>query len=280
MTSGVQASEDRIPWEAHSGSQQRASGPAILSPGENRFADGSPQPVSGLVPQLEDGLPVSSDPSSHGHHQTEPPSGKVLAPEPEPPRRAHAISAPAEVHHPHRPLSHQAPQPEYSLNVKSIGPSAPVPVPATNLELDTTAPLRAMRDHTDSEALVALESLREEASSRQSVQSLSVPPSRPEPVPLQPPTGGQAATETGENIWGQSFKVEWIKTERLPFYRTRHLRNPWNHGREVKVSRDGTELEPTVGRELLVEWDRPPPDPGEIMKTAGAGRRSGRPAPP
>ena len=57
--------------------------------------------------------------------------------------------------------------------------------------------------------------------------------------------------------WGREFKIEWIRTERLPFHRTRHLRNPWNHDREVKVSRDGTELEPTVGERLLEEWDKP-----------------------
>lgn len=56
--------------------------------------------------------------------------------------------------------------------------------------------------------------------------------------------------------WGEPFKLEWIKTDRLPFYRTRHLRNPWNHDREIKVSRDGTELEPNVGQALLEEWDR------------------------
>ena len=53
------------------------------------------------------------------------------------------------------------------------------------------------------------------------------------------------------------FRIEWIRTVSLPFFRTRPLRNPWNHGREVKISRDGTELEPSVGRQLLDEWDRP-----------------------
>ncbi|KZT11880.1 uncharacterized protein LAESUDRAFT_618092, partial [Laetiporus sulphureus 93-53] len=58
-----------------------------------------------------------------------------------------------------------------------------------------------------------------------------------------------------ERLPGNPFKVQWVRTERLPFYRTRHLRNPWNHDREVKVSRDGTELEPSVGQALLDEWD-------------------------
>ncbi|KAG7571176.1 hypothetical protein FFLO_00849 [Filobasidium floriforme] len=55
---------------------------------------------------------------------------------------------------------------------------------------------------------------------------------------------------------GTVFDVEWVKTGVLPFHRLRHLRNPWNQDKEVKVSRDGTELEPTVGALLLAEWDK------------------------
>lgn len=36
-----------------------------------------------------------------------------------------------------------------------------------------------------------------------------------------------------------------------PFGRTHGLRNPWNGNREVKVARDGTEIEPKVGRDLI-----------------------------
>ncbi|KAJ7643607.1 hypothetical protein FB45DRAFT_278656 [Roridomyces roridus] len=50
----------------------------------------------------------------------------------------------------------------------------------------------------------------------------------------------------------QSFALQWICTEWLPFTRTRHIRNPWNSGREVKVSRDGTE--PGGAQALLEEW--------------------------
>ncbi|KAG0650857.1 Splicing factor [Hyphodiscus hymeniophilus] len=50
--------------------------------------------------------------------------------------------------------------------------------------------------------------------------------------------------------WGKPFKIEWISTTRLPFYRTRGLRNPWNSNREVKIARDGTELETAIGRRL------------------------------
>ena len=68
--------------------------------------------------------------------------------------------------------------------------------------------------------------------------------------------------------WGREFKIEWLRTERLPFHRTRHLRNPWNHDREVKVSRDGTELEPSVGQRLLDEWDTLPPQAKESPTTS------------
>jgi len=58
--------------------------------------------------------------------------------------------------------------------------------------------------------------------------------------------------------WGKPFKIEWISTTRLPFYRTRGLRNPWNSNREVKIARDGTELETSIGRRLLGLFHRVP----------------------
>lgn len=57
--------------------------------------------------------------------------------------------------------------------------------------------------------------------------------------------------------FGKSFKIEWVCTDRLPFYRTRGLRNPWNANREVKIARDGTELEPSVGRRLVSMFLKP-----------------------
>ncbi|KAF2737858.1 hypothetical protein EJ04DRAFT_520894 [Polyplosphaeria fusca] len=56
--------------------------------------------------------------------------------------------------------------------------------------------------------------------------------------------------------WGKPFKIEWISTNRLPFYRTRGLRNPWNANREVKIARDGTELETSVGERLIQMFHR------------------------
>lgn len=57
--------------------------------------------------------------------------------------------------------------------------------------------------------------------------------------------------ETEAQSFGKPFRIEWQSTERVLFHRTRGLRNPWNANREVKIARDGTEIEPTVGRKLI-----------------------------
>ncbi|GAB7343988.1 hypothetical protein MBLNU457_1920t1 [Dothideomycetes sp. NU457] len=62
--------------------------------------------------------------------------------------------------------------------------------------------------------------------------------------------------ENASQDWGKPFRIEWISTARVPFYRTRGLRNPWN-ANEVKIARDGTELEPSVGRKLVAMFHRP-----------------------
>ncbi|KIL66780.1 hypothetical protein M378DRAFT_160279 [Amanita muscaria Koide BX008] len=80
-----------------------------------------------------------------------------------------------------------------------------------------------------------------------------------------------------EHTWGRPFRVEWLSTERLPFYRIRHLRNPWNHEREVKVSRDGTELEPMVGQQLIDEWHglaTAPAESGPVSAKRAFGKRN------
>jgi hypothetical protein len=97
-----------------------------------------------------------------------------------------------------------------------------------------------------------------------------------EPENVQSPGQVDGTTEKrAEELptWGEPFQLQWIKTERLPFYRTRHLRNPWNHDREVKVSRDGTELEPSVGEALLEEWDR---EVGEALPTEKIAQQPGQ----
>jgi hypothetical protein len=83
--------------------------------------------------------------------------------------------------------------------------------------------------------------------------------------------GASTAESAQEGVetkaWGKPFKLEWLSTSRLPFYRTRGVRNPWNSNREVKIARDGTELEPTVGRKLIGLFNRvQSPAPGPTMR--------------
>lgn len=42
----------------------------------------------------------------------------------------------------------------------------------------------------------------------------------------------------GNNPWGRSFKVKWLRLHDLPFQKTLHLKNPLNDYKPVKISRD------------------------------------------
>ena len=64
-----------------------------------------------------------------------------------------------------------------------------------------------------------------------------------------------------EKSWGKPFRIAWVSTARVPFYRTRGLRNSWNANREVKIARDGTELETSVGARLVLMFHRGGPSP-------------------
>ncbi len=126
-------------------------------------------------------------------------------------------------------------------------------MPSVEFELDPQAPLRAMRTGANSS------------------EEWSTSPSPFIPEEDQQ-TDGDVDADTGlqddpETTWGDCFKVEWLCTERLPFYWSRNLRNPWNHDREVKISRDGTELEPSVGEKLLDAWQVMRAEGGEIPHT-------------
>ena len=82
---------------------------------------------------------------------------------------------------------------------------------------------------------------------------------------------------SGTQAFGKPFKIEWLSTNRLPFYRTRGLRNPWNANREVKIARDGTELETSVGRRLIQMFHRPITNPNMPQPMPGMGLPMGYP---
>ncbi|XP_034565378.1 3'-5' RNA helicase YTHDC2 isoform X2 [Notolabrus celidotus] len=55
---------------------------------------------------------------------------------------------------------------------------------------------------------------------------------------------------------GGVFSMEWIHRESLPFHCSQHIINPWNDHKKVQISRDGQELEPHAGGQLLLLWER------------------------
>jgi len=187
-------------------------------------------------------------------------------------------SAPAELGPARRKFTAGTPQAKQSLGTDLIFdyPTAAEYMSSENqglpdgFELDPNAPARAQRnldeDQLPGVALQpALHVVTEEDD--KSRDQTDVPVDERERV-LKP-------DETEREGWGESFKIEWLCTDRLPFYRTRHLRNPWNHDREIKVSRDGTELEPSVGQQLLDEWKSLAAESAADVdrETAGAARR-------
>lgn len=283
MTSGIQHQDeqsDRIPWASHpqavparSADPPPSSVPRshILSPSDGRYEE-SPQPLSATQETKYSLASVNDAPSSLGRTRLSDPA---------------TLSAPPEIGRPHQRLSYGPTHPELSLNVPPIPPA--ISVPQTKFELDTTAPARAVRSSVPTPERQLSEKDRDLTPVAE--DALKAEPERPKPSPLQrhgrmpediatAPEPVSPAEAGDSSTWGRSFKIEWVRTDRLPFNRTRYLRNPWNHGREVKVSRDGTELEPTVGRALIEEWDRPPPTspaigPSRPQARRGGGRQAG-----
>ncbi|XP_068103375.1 3'-5' RNA helicase YTHDC2 isoform X2 [Hyperolius riggenbachi] len=68
--------------------------------------------------------------------------------------------------------------------------------------------------------------------------------------------GQEKSQEWGTTSLGGVFRVEWIRKESMPFQFAHHLANPWNDNKKVQISRDGQELEPQVGEQLLMLWDK------------------------
>ncbi|KAG6877696.1 hypothetical protein C0993_005021 [Termitomyces sp. T159_Od127] len=187
-----------------------------FTPGSNRLVDKSPFSMS-------DGTPRESEPTFERYTEN-------------------VQSAPAELGAVHEKINRRALSARHSTDHHLLIPmvrNEPVP---DDFKLDPTAPVRAMRSKRgDSPLEVVVEEAEKTGDDATSAKDGS---------------RGQGTIEKREkrDDWGESFKLEWLSTEKISFQKTRHLRNPWNHNREVKVSRDGTELEPSVGRKLITDW--------------------------
>ncbi|KAH9480757.1 YTH domain-containing protein 1 [Psilocybe cubensis] len=245
----------------------------IISPSDGRFVDESPLQVEGVTPGLPPTRPLRN-PQSHLRHSAPPLLGEGYKLP-----TVTTLDTMYSLDQPRRPHQEEA------------------------FELDRYAPLRALRGQQGSSgsssgsgsgsdgqdkssgkaggsSLDAVEEVEERVEEVDYAFGAGYSEARGPPEGADsgevaegdPDTGagGGGGKQRGEEAWGDSFAVEWICTDRLPFYRTKHLRNPWNHDREIKVSRDGTEVEPTVGQRLLDEWDKLA-DP-QLPPTMGAGK--------
>ena len=199
----------------------QSSNPVFFSPGDRRLVDNSPLSVDVKTP-------------------TDPGQQSAL----------HNQSAPGMLGMKYELPSMNTPETKHSLDQQQTQFKAKNLPPAVKdgFKLDPSAPVRAMRSVGGKSDVSRL--------SLHSLEEVEEKAEEPGDDVQKPSVSHQQEARGEEELWGDCFAVEWISTERLPFSCTRQIRNPWNHDREVKVSRDGTELEPTVGQRLLDEWHK------------------------
>ncbi|KAH7101280.1 YT521-B-like domain-containing protein [Auriculariales sp. MPI-PUGE-AT-0066] len=257
--------------------------PQIFSPGENRFA-ASPSPFT--EGEQTDMLDVRKDEPSHTEHPTEAAAYGRFHPR---------FSAPAEIGPARSPMSYHHikgaetldsgdrrrkreeaagmsfdPTPSGSEGLITGTMNGPItfrldPDGADKAARDREAkPRPTLRPSATEPRLVPMPLVTNER--QLGAPSVTVESkSSSETVRAAEPAAPEAAAAAAEDdSWGSPFPIEWVCTTGLPFPRTRHLRNPWNHDREIKVSRDGTELEPAVGAQLLEEWEQPAQVPAPV----------------
>lgn len=264
MASGIAKSDRSVQWAERSvssagsppGPRQHSSYAVIVEEDANAQQEGPPSAppdaITGTLQNVASPSPMTPGqamniPSPVPHHD----SGQ----------RARANqSAPAEMGPPHKPISKATNKPAgETLDIPSrlammhLG-APPDPQQAV---LDPTAPIRAAKKPELLDAPVTEDELKRRAENEGSslAKAIGQEPDQPQ--------------STRNDSWGTPFRVQWIRTERLPFARLKRLRNPWNYDREVKISRDGIELEPNTGEALLREWDRMEAEKRDFQKVLG-----------
>ncbi|KAG0343525.1 hypothetical protein BG004_005241 [Podila humilis] len=65
-----------------------------------------------------------------------------------------------------------------------------------------------------------------------------------------------ALASTSTKSWGIKFPIQWMHVHKVPFSRAARMYNSYYENREVKVSKDGTEIEPTVGHQLIALFQK------------------------
>ncbi|GAA5964021.1 hypothetical protein JCM3765_007843 [Sporobolomyces pararoseus] len=145
-------------------------------------------------------------------------------------------------------------------------------ITSTNLHLPPDVAEAARKAATyDSGALKKARELNDEVppgSLRDAILRVDMAASEGSVTKTERDEGRRPARSGSSSTWGTPFSIEWIKVNRLPFSRTRHIRNSFNGNREIKVSRDDTEVEPAAGQALIDEFDRVLESPPEAQTSA------------
>ena len=249
MAGPILHGEDRVPWAP-------STSPVPLCPSTVSDMKGNVRisPPASIVQGYQEPHYVLSPEEQSPESIPQPQEG-------EPYGIAQVSSAPAELHDPHRRLSQST---QNTHTIRSLP-----------FELHADGPYRALRDQNQSIPQAVHPTIS--SPSGESEDTVEHSGDAALQIVAEELTGDIDAPKEGlMEAWGRPFRVEWISTNRLSFSRTKHLRNPWNHGREVKISRDGTELEPSVGRQLLEEWDKRPPSPADVPAPAKSSRTGQR----
>lgn len=241
MAGPIQQGEGRVSWSSRSQTSPPPVSPSVhlTSLAERRFIPDGPVYMSPETFQRPDDAPpaiASGCPPTIIHSQERDARRQVLQQQH---MEHHAESAPAKLGGPDDPTQH-SPSLKFSLDQHQRRQQTMAA--QAGFHLDPEAPFRAMKDPSAADG--NSDGDGSEPQRAQQVKARSDLPAH----------RGEEAVDKPSPSWGDCFKVEWLELRKVPFHKTRHLRNAWNKGREIKVSRDGTELESSVGKRFLEEW--------------------------
>lgn len=145
-----------------------------------------------------------------------------------------------------------------------------IPIPAGRIVDDSSRgtlfweaveedPTKSRKSSTDSGAdskhtSISSPALASDAAGPSSGFQETTAPSTPPQVDteIQAPSSSEDENSSSNN-WTIPFKIEWLSPpgKTVPFFMVKHLRNPYNKNQPVKIARDGTEIEPSIGRKVV-----------------------------
>ncbi|KWU45205.1 hypothetical protein RHOSPDRAFT_33148 [Rhodotorula sp. JG-1b] len=229
--------------------------PHVFSPSENRWLDVSP---TGITPTTT----ATATPSSAGVEVSGGSAPATLAGVPASVRRAMsqeqervALETAERLHLPPDVADQARKSVTYDPQMREPSPPVSPEQPSIKVEdIDETLP-----PETPSPGEDAFVNAAEARNAR--LDKIETARDRASSVSTEKKSNATVRTESGST----PFAIEWIQVRTLPFARTRHIRNSFNGNREVKISRDGTEIEPAAGELVLNEfWRREPGSRTEI----------------